>query len=315
MMKNHPPGNYVKARNGLPEIQKTVFDDIVADFSHTTNLHDKTGYVPYYALSEMVRMGWRLTEEPDDSRRQMRLLEVALQALGPAGPPDLHEFFYKDSPCGTVASSYKRTGDLLCRLLEDNPDKSLIFPMLFCYRHFIEVNLKRLLLLAGVDLQAAMNDKKKQKNARSVLFCYRHFIKTCFRKLLLLAKGDLHAVLKDKKKKRNSHSLVILHQIIYKCLPEDVKNATIGKKVSIRKELERLRKWAARMDTVDSKSDRFRYAEDKQSRHYDFPDLNKLFQLSEISALRTEMERLAEAFYHVAIVLIGPPEPEGSEAN
>ncbi|NLO33176.1 MAG: hypothetical protein GX117_07460 [Candidatus Hydrogenedentes bacterium] len=275
MMKNHPPGNYVKARNGLPEIQKTVFDDIVADFSHTTNLHDKTGYVPYYALSEMVRMGWRLAEEPDDARRQMRLLEVALQALGPAGPPDLHEFFYKDSPCGTVASSYKRTGDLLCRLLEDNPDKSLIFPMLFCYRHFIEVNLKRLLLLAGVDLQAVLNEDEKKK----------------------------------------PHSLVILHQILSVRLPDNAKTATIGKKTSVQKELERIRKWAARMNKVDPKSDRFRYAEDKRSRPYDFPDLHSLFQLSELSVLHTEMERLNESFYHVAIVLVGPPETEGNEAN
>jgi len=69
------------------------------------------------------------------------------------------------------------------------------------------------------------------------------------------------------------------------------------------------------MNKVDSKSDRFRYAEDKQSHPYDFPDLNDLFQLSDLSVLQTEMDRLADAFYHVAIVLIGPPEPEGNEAN
>jgi len=290
MMKNHPPGNYVKARNGLPETQKTVFDDIVADFSHTTNLHDKTGYVPYYALSEMVRMGWRLTEEPDDSRRQMRRLEVALQTLGPAGPPDLQECFYDDAPWRMVASSYKHAGDVLCRLLEDNPEKSLIFPMLFCYRHFMEVGIKDLLLLAGVDLQAVLQNKQLEPDLEP-------------------------APETKKKKKKNPHSLVIFHQALDEYLLEKVKTTAIGKKTSVRKELEHMRKWAARMNKVDSKSDRFRYSEDKKSHPYDFPDLHRLFQLSDLSVLQAEMKRLAETFYLVAIMLMGPPEPEGSEAN
>ncbi len=272
-MKQRPPDRRVLVRDGLSDTQRPVFDDLVADFSHAINMRDGIGHLPYDALAEMVRMGWRLAEEPDDSRDSMRRFQVAMQTLGPAGPPDGQEFFYSMDRWGTVASAYMEAGNVLCQLIESDPEKTLIFPMLFCYRHFIEVSIKELILLAGANLQDTL------------------------------------------KKLKNPHSLVQLHQALDGCFSEEAQSTTIGQETSLRKELDLLHKWAECFDKVDAKSDRFRYAEDRRSRPYDFPDIQALFPLTGLSTLRAEMKRLDEAIHNIAIVAIGPPEPEGNEAN
>ncbi|HOZ48215.1 MAG TPA: hypothetical protein PK468_16510 [Candidatus Hydrogenedentes bacterium] len=64
---------------------------------------------------------------------------------------DTTEVFYALDGWKTVADGYKQAGDLLAdaviaALPNDSP---LIFPMLYCYRHFIELSVKDLIHEAG----------------------------------------------------------------------------------------------------------------------------------------------------------------------
>lgn len=54
-------------RNNLPDELKPVFDDFVADYKFAGTKHHGSPFVSYIILAEMVRMGWRLGEEPLDT--------------------------------------------------------------------------------------------------------------------------------------------------------------------------------------------------------------------------------------------------------
>jgi hypothetical protein len=52
------------ARNSLPDELKSVFDDFVNDYRFVATKHHGSPFVSYVVLAEMVRMGWRLGEDP-----------------------------------------------------------------------------------------------------------------------------------------------------------------------------------------------------------------------------------------------------------
>lgn len=55
---------FIEARNSLPEKMKPTFDDFVADYRYAASVRHGQPYVSYIVLADMIRAGWRRTEEP-----------------------------------------------------------------------------------------------------------------------------------------------------------------------------------------------------------------------------------------------------------
>ena len=54
---------FIKARAGLPDNLKPVYDELVTQYAfHTTRLFGR-GYVAYEVLASLVRDGWRCYEK------------------------------------------------------------------------------------------------------------------------------------------------------------------------------------------------------------------------------------------------------------
>jgi len=84
-----------------------------------------------------------------------------------------------------------------------------------------------------------------------------------------------------------------------------------------------LGKWATKFNKHDAKSDRFRYAEplvrrkrpeqpleqstatppQYSTKFYDFPEIQKLLGVKDVTELKREMERLAQALLNIGIVI------------
>lgn len=52
------------ARNTLPDALKPVFDEFVEDYKFSGALRHGSPFVSYIVLADLVRTGWRHTEEP-----------------------------------------------------------------------------------------------------------------------------------------------------------------------------------------------------------------------------------------------------------
>ena len=52
-----------EARNSLPDDLKPAFDSLVEDYKFAATVRHGRGYVSYIVLADLVRAGWRATEE------------------------------------------------------------------------------------------------------------------------------------------------------------------------------------------------------------------------------------------------------------
>ena len=57
-----------EARESLPFELRSVYDEMVRDYSWCTTKTFGRGYVAYAVLAEMVRMGWRPTHETHSAK-------------------------------------------------------------------------------------------------------------------------------------------------------------------------------------------------------------------------------------------------------
>ena len=59
---------FIRARAGLPDNLKPIYDDLVDQYSfHTIRLFGK-GYVAYELLATLVREGWRCVENSNNTQ-------------------------------------------------------------------------------------------------------------------------------------------------------------------------------------------------------------------------------------------------------
>ena len=265
------------ARNSLPEDLLSVFDDLVADYRFAATKHHGSPFVSYIVLADLVRAGWRLTEEPDASRMRAREAQKALWDVGGV-PKDLAEIFYSmDDRWEVIATSYRKAGDLLCDVFVNTVPREtgLLFPIFFCYRHFLELGIKGLIHL----------------NAQNS--------STTGTKISL------------------DHYLDNFWEVLDGNLSDDVKTATTwenakiedGKLVDgvqtgdVSEHLVLLKDWCRRFAREDPKSDRFRYPQSREGKPFEFPDLQSLFGLDDIEKLKSEFERLGVAVHNIGIAI------------
>ena len=55
-----------QARSSLPDELLPVFDTFVSDYKFYATKHHGSPFVSYIVLAEMVKAGWRLTEQRED---------------------------------------------------------------------------------------------------------------------------------------------------------------------------------------------------------------------------------------------------------
>lgn len=55
-----------EARNSLPDDLKPIFDQLVAEYKYAAAMRHGAPYVSYIVLADIVRAGWRLSEEPSE---------------------------------------------------------------------------------------------------------------------------------------------------------------------------------------------------------------------------------------------------------
>ena len=53
-----------QARNSLPDDLKPVFDEFIEDYKFSASVRHGSPFVSYIVLADLVRTGWRHTEEP-----------------------------------------------------------------------------------------------------------------------------------------------------------------------------------------------------------------------------------------------------------
>lgn len=53
-----------QARNSLPDDLKPVFDEFTEDYKFSAAVRHGSPFVSYIVLADLVRTGWRHTEEP-----------------------------------------------------------------------------------------------------------------------------------------------------------------------------------------------------------------------------------------------------------
>ncbi len=268
---------YELARNSLPEDLIPVFDDLVADYRFAATRNHGSPFVSYIALADLVRVGWRLTEEPDAARKQERALQEMFREL--PSSPNFDEFFYSMDSWESIASSYRRAGDLLCDvLLNTSPrDTSLAFPILFCYRHFLEVSLKGLIHF-NTEIPTSAPTKAP----------IGHFLN----KLWDLLNDSLS---------ENTKSTTMWQDATV----EDGKVIAGVQTGNVQDDLQLLYHWCAQFSKEDPTSDRFRYPESPKGDHYKFPCLNDLFGFEDLDKLKSEMARLGDAIHNIGLAIAG----------
>jgi len=62
-----------QARSTLPEELRPIFDDFVADYKFYATARHGAPYVSYIVLADMVRAGWRLSADPQQSKGSSQL--------------------------------------------------------------------------------------------------------------------------------------------------------------------------------------------------------------------------------------------------
>ncbi len=265
------------ARNSLPEDSVPVFDDLVADYRFAATKHHGSPFVSYVVLADLVRAGWRLTEEPDAARKQARALQEMFRGL--PSSQDSDEFFYSMDRWESIASSYRRAGDLLCDVvLNTSPrDTSLVFPILFCYRHFLEVSLKGLIQL-NADIPTSTPIKAPMSH--------------------LLDK--LWHVLNDNLSENTKSTTMWQDATV-----EDGKVLAGVQTGNVQDDLQLLNHWCGQFAKEDPTSDRFRYPESRQGDPYKFPRLHDLFGLDDLDKLKCEIDKLGQAIHNIGLAIAG----------
>lgn len=270
------------ARNSLPEDLIPVFDDLVAEYRFAATKHHGSPFVSYIVLADLVKGGWRLTEEPDDAKKRVRDFRKVSDEL-PLNL-DFDKLFYSDDAWKSVASGYQYAGGILCEAYENSKSKrsSLLFPILFCYRHFLELMLKGL-----IQLNAQLPASSRLKPPRG------HFLEGL--------QGTLGAELSDVAKSTTSWTNA-----------KDVDGERIeGTQVgSVEDDLLLLKDWCDRFAAADRGSDRFRYPVDKKHSPYDYPDLRRLLGCKDGEELKSEMAKLSEAIHNISTAIAGEIELE-----
>ncbi len=185
---------------------------------------------------------------------QNRSLAEELESLQ-ALRQDTTAIFYALDGWGTVADGYKRAGDMLAdavsrALPEDSP---LIFPMLFCYRQFVELSAKDLIREAGTLSEEPLNHKD-----------FVHWLDRLVARLDSAVPSEFDSVewvrLEDGKPAEGS--------------------CPFGHHRSIFQE------WCARFATADPDSFRFRYPMKKDLSPHAYPDLLEDLHVADIPALK-----------------------------
>ena len=264
------------ARNSLSEDLLSAFDDLVADYRFAATKHHCSPFVSYIVLADLVRAGWRLTEEPDVARKRAREMQKVLWDAGGV-PKDLAEIFYSMDRWEVIASGYRKAGDLLCDVFANTvpQETGLLFPIFFCYRHFLELGVKSLIYLNA--------QKPSMTGTKTSL---GHFLDNLWRAL----DGDLS---------EDAKSTTIWQDVKI----EDGKLIGGVQTGDVSEDLALLRDWCGRFANVDPKSDRFRYPESREGKPYEFPDLQSLFGLDDIEKLKSELARLGVAVHNISIAI------------
>jgi len=65
-MNNNRTGKHESVRNSLPEEFVPFFDQLVEDYKFSSTVHHGRGYVSYIILADLVKAGWRRSEDALD---------------------------------------------------------------------------------------------------------------------------------------------------------------------------------------------------------------------------------------------------------
>lgn len=55
---------YIEGKNSLSDDLKPIYEEFVADYRYAATLRHGKPYVSYIVLADMIKAGWRPTQEP-----------------------------------------------------------------------------------------------------------------------------------------------------------------------------------------------------------------------------------------------------------
>lgn len=67
---------YLKARDGLPDELKPIYEDFVNQYAYHTERLFGRGYVAYEILASLVRDGWRCIDNPKGGNNNQSLIQT-----------------------------------------------------------------------------------------------------------------------------------------------------------------------------------------------------------------------------------------------
>jgi hypothetical protein len=237
---------------------------------------------------------------------------------------DFTAIFYGWEGWQSMRDSYERAADLLCDGYRDQPGESddLIIPILFLYRHFLELGIKDL-------IELAMIVRKKPKDGFSehhALVRLAHRLSGWVREQLQRALVAMKVGKASKDGFPEHHHLVRLVSLLSGLTREHLQGALItdseGAEKQVSDSMAQVKTWAKRFQKVDPGSFRFRYPVGKrpkdsnlQAKRHAFPKLSELFDLASLSDLKGEMQRLSDAMHDIGLILSGPTETDSSSGT
>ncbi len=177
---------------------------------------------------------------------------------------DITEFIYFGEGWQTVANGYKQAGDLLAdAVIAALPDDSpLVFPMLYCYRHFVELSAKDLIQKAGPFSGEPLEKK------------------------------DLVHLLEQMMNRLNSAVPNEHNELAWL---RDTESGPIKVSHSLGEYRQAFQTWCERFAKADPDSFRYRYPSRRDMQRYPFPNLEKELGVKDISALKHGMSEFDEA--------------------
>ncbi|NUM53509.1 MAG: hypothetical protein HUU46_07690 [Candidatus Hydrogenedentes bacterium] len=277
-MSEQQSQNEKSVHTDLPENLRPVYDDLLLDFRVACHRNQGLALACDAIVADLVRAGWRCVDRSDKSWEKEREFQKSLWDLDGI-PKDLDELFYEMEPWEKVASGYRRAAEILCDALAGSRPRStvLLFPTLFCYRHFLELSIKGLLQL-NAQLPATNRVKPPMghilENLRSTL------------------EAELSADVKSTTVWENAKVV------------DGVQVA--GKQVgNVNDDLLLLKDWCDRFASADRESDRFRYPVDKDHAPYDFPHLQQLLGCKDVDELKSGMAKLSKAIHNISMAIAG----------
>lgn len=202
-------------------------------------------------------------------RKHPSNFEVLFAILVPF--PNANEIYYTANGWTAVTAAYKQAGDLLADAVTAAlpNDSALVLPMLFCYRHFIELQLKELIL------------QQKDKNGQS------------------LSTNDLNHRIEALRAKVERRIPISLNPNDWEAVEDNEARQVLAE---MKRSWDKIIQWCGRFVTADPGSMRFRYPTARDATDHSFPDLRTEFQVSGASALKDEMTDFKNAVSKIRIL-------------